>query len=165
MFKILHFSKGGWFDSEWLDLSRNTIMKNRFFQERNLKKFWVLRNFSVDSKWLDLPRITVMENTFFHKQHGKILGDEIFLNFFLREVQSSWNELICLEHCHEKHYFQKNFECWEIFPRHNQTKWDCVFTFKMLGLSAALFQDASCNTHLYIGVLWSFRQKRSYSKL
>ena len=39
MFKILHFSKGGPFDSEWLDLPRNTVIKNTvFFSKKTWKK-------------------------------------------------------------------------------------------------------------------------------
>ena len=38
MFKILHFSKGGRINSEWLDLPRNTIMKNRFFFKKETWK-------------------------------------------------------------------------------------------------------------------------------
>ena len=81
IFKIFHYSKRGPFNSKWLDLPRNTVMKNTLFfpkkLEKNLRWWEMLKilHFSkggrINSEWLDLPRNNVIKNTFFFKNLKK----------------------------------------------------------------------------------------------
>ena len=172
MFKIFHFSKGGPFDSEWLDLPRNTVIKNTFrkkkkkleknfgwrgmfkifhfskgaqsiqndlicperllwkilfFPKKLGKIFWVMRNVSNFTIFKGGPnrfRMTRFAQKHCHEKYGffskkleKILGGEKCSKFiiFQRGVQSTQNDLICLETLSCKTLFfpkrsLKNFE-------------------------------------------------------
>ena len=84
-------------------------MKNIFFKKKrekivsdeNSQYFSFSKGGLIDLEWLNLPRNIVMKNTFFSKKKEleKILGNENCSIFYIfqRGVQSTQNDLICLE--------------------------------------------------------------------